>query len=72
MKKNMGFSIEIDEIHSNEIEEVYNSNIEVCVRFKDLFFLTIVVGTIKNLQYLMEKTRLIFMVLAFLESLFKN
>jgi hypothetical protein len=27
-EKNSGFSIEIDETHLNEIEDVYNSNIE--------------------------------------------
>lgn len=51
-----GFSIELDETQLNEIEDVYNSNIEVFVRLQDEFEfpLTIVVGTPKNLQYLME------------------
>ena len=60
MKKNSSFSIEIDEIHLNEIEDVYNSNIEVFVRLQDGFPLTIVVGTPKNLQYLMQKDKVNF------------
>ena len=54
-EKNSGFLIELDETHLNEIEDVYNSNIEVFVTLEDGFPLTIVVGTPKNLQYLMEK-----------------
>jgi hypothetical protein len=30
-EKNNGFSIELDKTHLNEIEDVYNSNIEVFV-----------------------------------------
>ena len=59
-KKNSGFSIEIDETHLNEIEDVYNSNIEVFVTLQDGFPLTIVVGTLKNLQHLMEKDKVNF------------
>ena len=55
-----GFSIELDETYLNEIEDVYNSNIEVFVRLQDEFPLTIVVGTPKNLQYLMEKDKVNF------------
>jgi len=51
-EKKSGFSIELDETQLNEIEDVYNSNIEVFVRLQDEFPLTIVVGTPKNLQYL--------------------
>jgi predicted DNA-binding protein len=58
--KNNGFSIELDETHLNEIEDVYNSNIEVFVTLQDGFSLTIVVGTPKNLQYLMEKDKVNF------------
>ena len=58
-KKN-GFSIELDETYLNEIEDVYNSNIEVFVTLQDQFPLTIVVGTPKNLQYLMEKDKVNF------------
>jgi hypothetical protein len=53
--KNNGFSIEIDEIHLNQIEDVYNSNMEVFVTLKDGFCLSIIVGTPMNLQYIMEK-----------------
>jgi uncharacterized protein YneR len=60
MKKNNSFSIEIDEIQLDEIEDVYNSNIEVCVRLEDGFPLVIVVGTPKNFQYLMEKDKVNF------------
>ena len=59
-EKNSGFSIELDETHLNEIEDVYNSNIEVFVTLQDGFTLTIVVGTPKNLQYLMEKDKVNF------------
>jgi hypothetical protein len=59
-EKNNGFSIELDETHLNEIEDVYNSNIEVFVTLQDGFSLTIVVGTPKNLQYLMEKDKVNF------------
>jgi len=60
MKKNNSFSIEIDEIHLHEIEDISNSNIEVFVRLQDGFPLTIIVGTPKNLQYLMEKDKVNF------------
>jgi predicted DNA-binding protein len=59
-EKNSGFLIELDETHLNEIEDVYNSNIEVFVKLQDGFSLTIVVGTPKNLQYLMEKDKVSF------------
>ena len=59
-EKNSGFSIELDETHLNEIKDVYNSNIEVFVTLQDGFPLTIVVGTPKNLQYLMEKDKVNF------------
>ena len=59
-EKNIGFSIELDETNLNEIEDVYNSNIEVFVTLQDEFPLTIVVGTPKNLQYLMEKDKVNF------------
>lgn len=54
-EKNSDFSIELNETHLNNIEDIYNSNIEVFVTFKDGFTVTIIVGTPKNLQYLMEK-----------------
>ena len=59
-EKKIGFSIELDETHLNEIEDIYNSNIEVFVTLQDGFPLTIVVGTPKNLQYLMEKDKVNF------------
>ena len=59
-EKNSGFSIELDETHLNEIEDVSNSNIEVFVTLQDGFPLTIIVGTPKNLQYLMEKDKVNF------------
>lgn len=58
--KNSGFSIELDETQLNEIENVYNSNIEAFVTLQDGFPLTIIVGTPKNLQYLMEKDKVNF------------
>lgn len=58
--KNSGFSIELDETQLNEIENVYNSNSEVFVTLQDRFPLTIIVGTPKNLQYLMEKDKVNF------------
>ena len=36
-EKKIGFSIELDETHLNEIEDVYNSNIEVFVTLQDGF-----------------------------------
>ena len=59
-EKNSAFSIELDETHLNEIEDVSNSNIEVFVTLEDGFPLTIIVGTPKNLQYLMEKDKVNF------------
>lgn len=53
-EKNIRFSIELNETHLNEIDDVYNSNIEVFVILEDGFPLTIIVGTPKNLQYLMD------------------
>lgn len=59
-EKNIRFSIELNETHLNEIDDVYNSNIEVFVILEDGFPLTIIVGTPKNLQYLMEKDKVNF------------
>ena len=56
-EKKIGFSIELDETNLNEIEDIYNSNIEVFVRLQDGFPLIVIVGTPKNLQYLMEKNK---------------
>ena len=43
--------IELDETHLNEIEDVYNSNVEVFDTLQDEFPLTIIIGTPKNLQH---------------------
>ena len=59
-EKKSGFSIELDETYLNEIEDVCNSNIEVFIRLQDEFPLTVVLGTPKNLQYLMEKDKVNF------------
>lgn len=59
-EKNIDFSIKLDETHLNNIEDIYNSNIEVFVTFEDGFTVTIIVGTPKNLQYLMEKDNMNF------------
>ena len=59
-EKNSSFLIELDETYLNKIEDVYNSNIEVFVTLHDGFPLTIIVGTPKNLQYLMEKDKVNF------------
>jgi hypothetical protein len=56
-ERSNGFSIKLNETHLNEIEDVHNSNIEVFVTLQDGFSLTIIVGTPKNLQYLMEKNK---------------
>lgn len=59
-EKKIPFLIELDEDHLNTIEDIYNSNIEVFVTLQDGFPLTIIVGTPKNLQYLMEKDKVNF------------
>ena len=51
------FSIEIDESHLNEIEDIYNSNIEVFIKLQEDFTAIVIVGTPKNLQYIMEKDK---------------
>ena len=60
MEKTNGFSIEINERQFKAIEDIYNSNIEVFVTLEDGFTLTIIVGTPKNLEYLMEKDKVNF------------
>lgn len=55
MEKNSKLLIEIDETELGQIKDIYNSNIEVFVTLQDGFSVTIIVGTPKNLQYLMEK-----------------
>jgi hypothetical protein len=55
MEKSNSFPIEINERQFETIEDIYNSNIEVFIMLEDRFTLTIIVGTPKNLEYLMEK-----------------
>jgi hypothetical protein len=55
MTKNIRFSIEIDETDLTEIKDIYNANIQVYITLQDDFCLSTIVGTPKNLQYLMEK-----------------
>lgn len=52
---NNNFSIEINELHLSKIKDIYNANIDVCVKFEDGFCLNVIFGTPQNLQYLMEK-----------------
>ena len=60
MTKNIRFSIEIDETDLTEIEDIYNANIQVYITLQDGFCLSTIVGTPKNLQYLMEKDKVNF------------
>ncbi len=55
MEKNNEFSIKIDENQLRDIEDPFNSNVEVFVTFEDGLMVTIIVGTPKNLEYLMAK-----------------
>ena len=49
------FSMKLDETQLNQIEDIYNANIEVFVTLEDGFSVTIIVGTPENLKSLMEK-----------------
>lgn len=60
MKKNNDFSIQIDENQLRDLKDPFNSNVEVFVIFKDGFTVTIIVGTPKNLKYLMAKDQVNF------------
>lgn len=60
MKKNNEFSIEIDENLLKNLKDPFNSNVEVLVTFKDMLTITVIVGTPKNLEYLMAKNRVNF------------
>ena len=66
MIKNNNFSIEINELHLSKIKDIYNANTDVCVIFEDGFCLNVIVGTPRNLQYLMEKDEVNFGSLVFL------
>jgi len=60
MEKNNEFSIKIDENQLRHIEDPFNSNVEVFVTFEDGLMVTIIVGTPKNLEYLMTKDQVNF------------
>lgn len=55
MKKSNEFSIEIDQNQLRDLKDPLNSNVEVFVTFKDGLTVTVIVGTPKNLDYLMAK-----------------
>ena len=59
-EKKIGFLIGQDETQLNGTKEVYNLNIDVFVTLQNGFFSTIIVGTPKNLQYLMEQDKVNF------------
>jgi hypothetical protein len=60
MEKNNEFSIKIDENQLRDIEDPFNSNVEVFVTFEDGLMVTIIVGTPKNIEYLMAKDQVNF------------
>ena len=60
MEKNNDFSIEINQNQFRDLKDPFNSNVEVFVTFKDGLEVTIIVGTPKNLEYLMAKDRVNF------------
>ena len=60
MEKNNEFSIKIDENQLRDVEDPFNSNVEVFVTFKDGLMITIIVGTPKNIEYLMAKDQVNF------------
>ena len=60
MEKNNDFSIQIDQNQLRDLKDPFNSNVEVFVTFKDGLTVTIIVGTPKNLEYLMAKERVNF------------
>ena len=60
MGKNNEFSIEIDQNELRNLKDPFNSNIEVLVTFKDGLTVRVIVGTPKNLDYIMAKDGLKF------------
>ena len=60
MEKNNEFSIQIDQNQLRDLKDPFNSNLEVFVTFKDGLTVAIIVGTPKNLEYLMAKDRVKF------------
>lgn len=55
MKKNNPFSIQIDKNELKNLKDTFNSNIEAVIIFDDGLTVTMIVGTPKNLEYLMAK-----------------
>lgn len=49
MEKNNDFSIEIDENQLRDLEDPFNSNVEVFITFEDGLTVTVIVGTPKNI-----------------------
>lgn len=60
MEKNNKFSIKIDENQLRDLEDPFNSNVEVFVTFEDGLTVTIIVSTPRNLEYLMAKDQVNF------------
>lgn len=60
MEKNNDFSIQIDQNQLRDLKDPFNSNVEVFVTFKDGLTVAVIVGTPKNLEYLMAKDRVKF------------
>lgn len=53
--KNNEFSIQINQNQLRDLKDPFNSNVEVFVTFKHGLTVAIIVGTPKNLEYLMAK-----------------
>ena len=60
MEKNNEFSIQIDQNQLRDLKDPFNSNVEVIVTFKDGLEVAVIVGTPKNLEYLMAKDQVKF------------
>lgn len=60
MEKNNDFSIQIDQNQLRDLKDPFNSNVEVFITFKDGLTVAVIVGTPKNLEYLMSKDRVNF------------
>jgi len=60
MIKNKNFLIEINELPLSKIKDISTANTDVCVKFDAELCLNVIVGTLQNLQYLMEKDKVNF------------
>lgn len=60
MNKNNSISVEINHNELQGLKDPFNANVEVFVTFKDMPTVSIIVGTPKNLEYLMVKDRVNF------------